>query len=131
VVPGGAADGTTWRDDLRYVAAALDKQAEAEELTAEHDERVEELQGELASVAQGKTVASPQVTFDRAQIRVDADSTFSSVLLEELGLTLAPSVAAADKPVELSFERLPELDADILFWHAEQVHEDVEQALRG
>jgi ABC-type Fe3+-hydroxamate transport system substrate-binding protein len=47
-------------------------------------------------------------------------------VLTELGFTLAPLVAKADakKPLAISFERLPTIDADILFWQVRQRDEN-------
>jgi iron complex transport system substrate-binding protein len=125
-VPGGAADAPQWKDDVRYIAAVLGRDADAARLIADYETRAASLRTRLTPVLAGKTVASPQVAFDHSQVYVDRPDSFSSVVLTELGFTLAPLVAKADakKPLAISFERLPTIDADILFWQVRQRDEN-------
>lgn len=124
-VPAGTAHAPDWKEDLRYIAAVLGRSAEAEALLDGYEADAADLAERLAPVADGRTVASPQVAFDHAQVYVDGVEAFSSVVLTELGLDLAPVVTeATEVPIEISFERLSDLDADILFWQVRQRDED-------
>ena len=119
-VPAGAADGRTWKDDARYVGAVLGLADQAEKLIADYETRAAELKTELASAMAGKTVASPQVAYDHAQVYIAGANAFPSHVMQEVGLTLAPVLEGSDTHVELSFENLTELDADVLFWQVRQ-----------
>lgn len=124
-VPAGAANGHEWKDDFRYVADVLGRSDDADALLADYESEAAELAEELAPVVDGRTVASPQVAFDHTQVYLDNAESFSSAVLEELGLDLAPVVTAATEvPVAISFERLTEIDADIAFWQVRQRDED-------
>lgn len=123
-IPAGAADDRTWKDDARYVGAALGLADEAEKLIADYETRAAELKAELAPLMAGKTVASPQVAFDHSQVYVAGANAFSSRVLQDVGLELAPVLEGSDTHVELSFENLTDLDADVLFWQVRQLDDD-------
>lgn len=123
-VPAGAADGQTWKDDARYVGAVLGLADQAEKMIADYEARAAELKTELASAMAGKTVASPQVAYDHSQVYVAGANAFPSQIMEEVGLTLAPVLEGSDTHIELSFENLTDLDADVLFWQVRQKDED-------
>lgn len=123
-VPAGAADDRTWQDDTRYIGRVLGLGDQAEKLVADYEADAKELADKLAPVAGDRTVASPQVAHDHAQVYVSGKDSFASSVLQDAGLELAPLVASAKENVELSFENLTELDADILFWQVRQKDED-------
>jgi iron complex transport system substrate-binding protein len=125
VVPAGAADAADWQEDLRYVAAVLGRSDDAEALVQAYEADADALAERLAPVVDGRTAASPQVAFDHSQVYLDGPDAFSSVILTDLGLDLAPIVAEATEiPIAVSFERLTDIDADILFWQVRQRDED-------
>ena len=123
-VPAGAADYATWKDDARYVGAVLGLADEVEGLIVAHEERSADLAADLAPVMADRTVASPQVAYDQSQVYVDGAGAFSSQVLGELDLTLAPVAEKSEENVELSFENLADLDADVLFWQVRQKDDD-------
>ncbi|MBG0829778.1 ABC transporter substrate-binding protein [Planomonospora sp. ID67723] len=120
-VPRGSALGERWKDDFRYVAAVLGQDQKARELLGAYERRATALAAELAPVVKGRTVASPQVSSDAANVQVDYRGAFSSAVLTELGLPLHPMVTAAtEENAQVSFERLTDINADILFWQVRQ-----------
>lgn len=123
-VPAGAADDRTWKDDARYVGTVLGLADQAEQLIADYETRAADLKSDLAPVMAGKTVASPQVAFDHSQVYVAGTHSFSSQVIDEVGLTLAPLLKGSDTHIELSFENLTDLDADVLFWQVRQQDKD-------
>lgn len=124
-VPAGAAVGTEWKDDFRYIAEVIGRGDDAEDLLAAYEADAEELREDLEPVVGDRTVASPQVAFDHTQVYVDNPDSFSSAILTEIGFTLATIVTETkETPIAISFERLPEIDADILFWQVRQRDED-------
>lgn len=131
-VPAGAANGAEWKDDFRYVASVLGREDDAERLLKEYEDAAQKLKDRISPVTTGRTVASAQVAFDHTQVYVDLPDAFSSVVLTELGLTMAPIVAdATGDRIAVSFERLPEIDADIVFWQVRQKDEDGQRDTAG
>jgi iron complex transport system substrate-binding protein len=121
VVPSGTWDPTQWKEDFLYVGAVIGCADEAEDRLSEYEDRAAALREEIAPTIEAKTVASPQVSFDHAQIVVAGVDQHSSTVLTELGFTLAPIVEGGDPwEISLSHERLDDLDADILFWQVRQ-----------
>lgn len=123
-VPAGAADDSTWKDDARYVGRVLGLGDQAEKLIADYEDRASALAQELAPLTEGLTVASPQVAYDHTQVYVSGGGSFASLVMQDAGLTLARLVAESEENIELSFENLTELDADILFWQVRQKDQD-------
>jgi len=131
-VPAGAVvEG--WKDDFRYIAAVLGRDEEGARLLEEYEADAAQLRDRLAPVLAGRTVASPQVAYDHTQVYVDGRDAFSSEVLTELGVMLAPMVteAATGENVAVSLERLPEIDADILFWQVRQRDKDGRRDIAG
>jgi iron complex transport system substrate-binding protein len=123
-VPAGAVV-EDWKGDLRYIAAVLGLDEGADRLLEEYERDAADLRDRLEPLLAGRTVASPQVAYDHSQVYIDGADAFSSQVLTELGMTLAPMVTGATAdPIAVSFERLPEIDADILFWQVRQKDED-------
>lgn len=124
-VPAGAANGLEWKEDFRYIAAVLGRSDDAERLLGDYESQAAVLAERLQSVVGGRTVASAQVSYDHTQVYLDNQESFSTAVLTELGLTIAPSVTeATEVPIAISFERLTEIDADIIFWQVRQRDED-------
>jgi iron complex transport system substrate-binding protein len=116
-VPRGSWVGTAWKQDFRYVAAVLGREDEAAERLSDWEHRALKVQSRIADVMDGRTVASPQLIIDPVDIRVDSPDAFSSAVLLELGLDLAPvAMKARSTDASLPLHRLNELDADVLFW---------------
>lgn len=62
----------------------------ADELVARYEDRAARVRASLVPMVEKTSVLSPQVAFDHAEVRDDADDSFSSAVLTELGFTLAP-----------------------------------------
>jgi iron complex transport system substrate-binding protein len=122
VVPSGSWWGPEWKDDFLYVGEVLGFADEAEARLADYEDRAADLAEELAPVVDGGTFLSPQVSFDHANVFVDPAESFSSVVLQELGLEPAPLAVGTggEDLIEVSFEQLERLDADLLFWQVRQ-----------
>ena len=137
VVPRGYWWGPEWKEDARYVGAVLGLQEETAALLAAFEDRAAALREELAGAVGDVTVLSAQVSHDHANVLVDPSDAFSSAVLAELGLTLAPLATPNDgEHLAVSYEQLEQLDADILFWQVRQAENgspDVEglEVLRG
>jgi iron complex transport system substrate-binding protein len=116
-VPRGSRVGTDWKQNFRYVAAVLGKGEVAAEMLAAWEQRAVRVHASIADEMEGRTVASPRLTDDPADVRVDSRHAFSSAVLVEVGLELAPVVLKADDDSQgVPLQELGGLDADVLFW---------------
>jgi len=121
VVPRGTWVGTEWKQDFLYIGEVLGRREDAAELLAGYEDRAAELAERIAPTIDGTTALSPQVAHDHTQIYVDADDSFSSAVLSELGFELDDLVDADDSEgISVSHEQLERLDADWLFWQVRQ-----------
>jgi len=116
-VPRGSRVGADWKRDFRYVASVLGKDDEAAKLLSDWGQRVNKARATLGDAMDGRTVASPQATGDQTSVRVDSSTAFSSTVLHELGLQLAPeALGVRGDGGTVPLLRLDKLDADVLFW---------------
>lgn len=121
VVSRGSWIGSEWKEDFLWVAEVLGRSDDAKKLLADYETRAATMKGALAPMVQGKTVLSPQVAYDHAQVYVDADDTLSGAVLTELGLKLHETAMRDDEEgIAVSFEQLDQMDADYLFWQVRQ-----------
>lgn len=112
----GEAWATPWRDTIRIVGTALGKDAEATALLDEIDATLAE-QAEAHPELEGKSVAMVWDAAGTFYVYKPADPRVEATLA--LGLTSAPAVdelASGDETFyyTLSYERLDELESDIL-----------------
>lgn len=112
---------TSWEDTISITAKALGRTAEGEKVLADIDESLATMK-EAHPEFEGKTIAGVWDGDGSMSIYTGADPRIS--VLTELGLEVAPSVAALDTSnggfyYDLSYEQLDKLDADILIsYHA-------------
>ncbi|HVL50573.1 MAG TPA: iron-siderophore ABC transporter substrate-binding protein [Actinomycetota bacterium] len=121
VVPRGSWIGTQWKEDFLYLAEVVGRSADAKRLLSEYEARAGSLRDRIAPKVAGKTVLSPQVAYDHAQVYVDSDDALSGAVLTELGMTLHEVALRDDEDgISVSFEQLDQLGADYLFWQVRQ-----------
>jgi iron complex transport system substrate-binding protein len=121
VVSRGSWKGSEWKEDFLWVAEVLGRSDDAKKLLAGYEARAATMKSALASRVQGRTVLSPQVSYDHAQVYVDAEDTLSGAVLSELGMTLHETAMRDDEEgIAVSFEQLDQLGADYLFWQVRQ-----------
>lgn len=113
-----------WREYFNFVARVLGKENEAKTVWNNYDRRIEELKTAL-----GSSLQDIEVSFAYAccgVISIDTENSFSGSIMKEIGIRRPKSHAAvADGLVILSEERIPDIDADILFL---SVYNDEESA---
>jgi iron complex transport system substrate-binding protein len=120
-VPSGSWIGTEWREDFRYIAEVVGQGDQADEVLAELQTRIDEVSAAIADTTEGLTVVSAQVAFDHSQVYLEPADSFASAVLTDLGLELDPLVEGTSGDlIPLSFERLDEIQADIIFWQVRQ-----------
>jgi len=103
--------GTTWRQQMELVSAALNKKSEGDKLIAEVDEKLESAKSPAFA---DKTVAVGAHFSDQYGAYVRGDS--RADLMESLGFTVKPEIqelATDSFYVQLSREQVELLDADL------------------
>ena len=114
----GEAWTTPWREQTRMIGQALGQADEAEELIAETEQTVADLAAEHPEF-EGLDFAYTSLGAEALYIYLPSDPRVQ--LIEDLGLTVAPSVqelaAGADAGTfyaQLSLEQAPEIESDVL-----------------
>jgi iron complex transport system substrate-binding protein len=118
----GEAWTTPWREQTRLIGTALGRAEEAEQLIADADDRVAEIAAEHPEF-EGLTFAYTSLGAEALYLYLPTDPRVQ--LIEDLGLTVAPSVGELSAGVEesfyaeLSLESAPEIAADVLVGFAD------------
>lgn len=104
--------GESWQDNLRLYGQALNRDAEAETLLAEWDARVAQLRQQFIE----RDIQVSLVRFLPGAARVYLRDSFPGQIVQEVGLQRPASQAEAGFAQEVSFEQIPQMDADALFY---------------
>ena len=102
-----------WQDNFTLHAAALDREAEAEELLAGYDAHIAEVQAVLGDNLDNTTISI--IRFRPGQVRLYLKSSYIGYILQDIGL---PRPASQDEDVfsaEISLEEVQAVDADYIF----------------
>lgn len=105
-----------WPGDLTFVASLVGKEDEATRLLADYEARIDALRVRIAADPAPPVVST--ITFTGgAGGRVLTRNSFSGVVLSSLGLQQPPAqdVEAPFGFLDLSAERIPDLDGDLIF----------------
>ena len=114
-----------WREYFNFVARVLGKENEAKMIWNNYDRRIEELKTAL-----GDNLQDIKVLFAYAccgVISIDTENSFSGSIMKDVGIRRPESHAAvADGLIILSEERIPDIDADILFLSVDRDEESAQ-----
>ncbi|MFF2480492.1 ABC transporter substrate-binding protein [Paenibacillus sp. NPDC058071] len=104
-----------WKNNFKLYAEALGKQAEGDQLLADFDARIDEFKS-LAGDKLNETVSF--VRFMGGKTRVYHTDTFSGIIASQIGLARNEMTKNAKDTFvdEITKERLPEVDADRIFY---------------
>jgi iron complex transport system substrate-binding protein len=107
-------DETEWKRMLRDKAKILGRRKRAEELLSDFETRKEEFRGAMGERLDEVTVSF--VRFSESGVSLYPGS-FSSSVMADVGLRMPPEqrLDAGECCVELSAEKIPEIDADYVF----------------
>ena len=128
----GEAWTTPWREQTRMIGEALGRTEEAEQLVAETDDRVAAIAAEHPEF-EGLTFVYTSMSAEALYLYLPTDPRVQ--LIEDLGFTVAPSVgelaAGAEESfyAQLSLERAPEIESDVLVGFADGLSADEVAAL--
>lgn len=103
-----------WQSNLLLYAEALGKKAEGEKVIADYDARTADFKGKAGDKLNQKVSV---VRFMAGKTRIYLEDTFTGVAFSKLGITRPDNQKYTDTFVEeITKERLPEVDADLLFY---------------
>jgi len=115
----GTEKNNDWRQVLLKVGEVLGKSEEAKNVLAAYEAKASEAREKLKQAAQGKKAAALWVTASSVYV-VNEKLSSGDVLYKDLGLTPPDAVREASRSsdnnwIQLSLEKLAEMDADYLF----------------
>lgn len=102
-----------WQDNFRFHADALGKTAEGEQLLAEYDAHVAEVQAVLGDVLDSTTISI--IRFRPGQVRLYLKSSYIGYILQDIGLRRPASQNEDVFSKEISLEQVQDVDADYIF----------------
>lgn len=104
-----------WKNNFKLYAEAVGKTAEGDKLIGEFDARIQDFKAKAGDKLK-ETVSV--VRFMAGKTRVYHTDTFSGIIFSQIGITRNPMTLNAKDPFvdEITKERLPEADADRLFY---------------
>lgn len=107
-----------WKDNLLAFGQLADKEAEAEKIIADYEEKAVDAKEKL-----GETVADKEILVIRVRAGVmniyPAGVYLNPVLYEDLGLQAPEVLSGAKAQAELTLETLAEIDPDVIFMQYE------------
>ncbi|MGA5817398.1 ABC transporter substrate-binding protein [Kitasatospora sp. NPDC094028] len=107
--------GFPWKDNLALYAQALGKEDEAKKALADYEARAKKLGEAIKAKNNGTMPTASVVRFVAGPTRLYAKSSYSGVVLKDVGLT-RPAAQDVDKNIiEVSAEQIGQADADLVF----------------
>jgi iron complex transport system substrate-binding protein len=102
-----------WQQNFLLHAAALNKTEEAEQLLADYDAHVAEVQTALGNALDTTTISI--IRFRPGQVRLYLKSSFIGYILQDVGLQRPPAQDEDVFSAEISIEQMQDADADYIF----------------
>ncbi|PZE19860.1 ABC transporter substrate-binding protein [Paenibacillus xerothermodurans] len=104
-----------WKNNFLLYAEALNKKAEGDKVIADFDNRIEEFKKQAGDKLKKKVSVA---RFMAGKTRIYNTDTFTGVIFKQIGIARPETVLNAKNTFadEITKERLPELDTDILFY---------------
>jgi len=102
-----------WKDNFKLYAEALNKKAEGEKVLADWDKRIAEFKEKAGDKLNTKVSL---VRFMPGRVRIYYKDTFAGIILQELGVARPDTQNKDDFAAEVTKERIPEMEGDILFY---------------
>jgi iron complex transport system substrate-binding protein len=105
--------GVAWKENFDLHAKTLGKTAEAEQIKADYQARIEQLQQQLG---QPEEISVSVVRFLEDQVRQYQKGSFIGTILEDIGVARPEQQRLTDETwTEVNRELIPQLDADVMF----------------
>lgn len=105
----------SWKDHFNFVAQVLGKEAEAKQVWAHYEQRINDLRTELGSNYQDIEISFVRVCC--SNWATDVKNSFSGIIFEDVGLSRPPAqdIETENGLLKLSEEALTQFDGDIIF----------------
>lgn len=104
-----------WKTNFKLYAEAVNKKAEGDKVVAAFDQRIEDFKKNAGDKLKQKVSVA---RFMPGKTRIYNTETFTGVIFKQIGIARPDTVLNAKNTFadEITKERLPELDSDILFY---------------
>ncbi|MBY0086969.1 iron-siderophore ABC transporter substrate-binding protein [Brevibacillus sp. M2.1A] len=102
-----------WKENFSLFAEAVNKKAEGEKILADWNKRVEEFKAKAGDKLNTKVSV---VRFMPGKVRIYYKNTFTGAIFKDLGLARPAAQDKDDFAAEVTKERIPEMDGDIMFY---------------
>ncbi|WP_208592100.1 ABC transporter substrate-binding protein [Gracilibacillus suaedae] len=120
---------TNWKDNLQMLGEVTGKSEKAEQILADYEAQLTELKGQMPEDVQQETVVVVRIRSGNIMI-YSQDTSFNSVLYDDLGLSLPSVIEKAEVQEAISLEKFSELNPDHIFvQYAESENADNPTAL--
>ncbi len=107
--------GFPWKENLALYAQALGREDEAKKALADYEARAKKLGEEIKAKNNGTMPTTSVVRFVAGPTRLYAKSSYSGVVLKDVGLARPASQDVDQNIVEVSAEQINQADADLVF----------------
>ncbi len=110
-----------WKINFKLYAKALNKKEEGKKVLAEFDQRIEDIKEKLGDKVNMEVSV---VRFLAGNSRIYYKDSFSGVILEQIGFKRPESQDKSDFADEVTKERIPDMEGDILFYFTYETGDD-------
>ncbi|SFI87827.1 ABC transporter substrate-binding protein [Thermoflavimicrobium dichotomicum] len=116
-----------WKENFKLYAKTVNKEAEGQKLIAAFDKKVEEVKKKAGDLTKKKISI---VRFMPGKVRIYQGDTFTGVIFKQLGWARPELQAKNEFAVEVTRERIPDMDGDILLYFTYTPKKDGDSALK-
>ncbi|MDQ0482185.1 ABC transporter substrate-binding protein [Guptibacillus hwajinpoensis] len=102
-----------WQENFTFYAEALNMEDKGDEVMSSYNDRIDSMSEELGEQLDKEVSV---VRFLAGQTRIYYKDSFSGVVLEQLGFNRPESQQKQEFAEEVTKERIPEMDGDVLFY---------------
>ncbi|RAL27011.1 ABC transporter substrate-binding protein [Thermoflavimicrobium daqui] len=116
-----------WKENFSLYAKAVNKEAEGKKLLADYDKKLEEVKKKAGDLTQKKISV---VRFMPGKVRIYQGDTFTGNIFKQLGWARPELQAKNEFALEVTRERIPDMDGDILLYFTYTPKKDGSGALQ-
>ncbi|MDZ5254007.1 iron-siderophore ABC transporter substrate-binding protein [Clostridium sp. LIBA-8841] len=102
-----------WKDNFKFYAKVLNKEAESEKALKEYDDKIAYIQNNYKDKLNTEISL---VRFMPGKTRIYLGNTFAGTILKEIGFKRPAAQQSDDFALEIGKERLKEADGDVMFY---------------
>lgn len=102
-----------WKNNFMVYAEALNKKAEGQKIIADFDARAEDFKKKAGDKLKSQVSV---VRFMPGKTRIYYQQTFSGIIFQQLGIARPASQDKNEFAADVSKERIPEMEGDLLFY---------------